>query len=254
LRTDDSKALVIPGIGGHPIFHRRLISCLEQRGLKVFSAPYGDFFSAPYGTLRQHTDYWVDHAKSLGLNNLSIIAISFGANIVLGFPAELISRLETLILVSHWPIMGVERTILRNVHLLNPALAKWAVSQFLFCWSEITADSISELKEIRSELYDSPLKVRERLFARILCLVAAPIATAVKLDCPTYLVYGRSELGFRLHRRELHKLQRNGNIQILQITGGHEISTSDTPALSNIICEILGGKPSLAQGLDHVKN
>jgi pimeloyl-ACP methyl ester carboxylesterase len=211
------RVVVIPGLGGHPAFHRTFVKPLAEK-YEILTAPHGDFMSEPFRSLGEHSAYWTSIVEGAG-DGIVLIGISFGANLALTLPPTLLARARAVILVSWWPLAGVERVGLAALNALPRRAIDWLLGNVLFRFSDAVMDR-DALETLRQHLYDALPAVRHRLVGRLLCLRTQTYAQHPGV--PLSMIYGKDELALllcRLYRPALW----SGSRQVT-IMGGHSIS------------------------------
>jgi len=237
------NTVIIPGIGGHPAFHRSVAATAERFG-KVHSWPHGDFCGEPFTSIEQHRQYWSDLLNRARLPELVIIAISFGAHIAIGLPQRLETEALTIVLVSYWPICKFERSLLDAMSRLPEAFIAPIIGSSLMAWSGAVMKDRTQLRELRSELYDSRQKVQRRLRARLLCLLDNEPAfngSTIRAKQPLAFLYGNRELAFCLHHSFVAEIRHLPNVTVSVVRGGHSISITPSSPLNSLLTSILEG-------------
>ena len=141
-RSGQRPVVVIPGIGGHPMFHDGLVRALGRH--RVYSAPHADFTSEPYPDWDQHVRYWLGqfHAALRSTEAASaapgppgttptaggaggaaaLVGISFGAHLAWDVWRRLPPGAASgLVLISYWPLTGWQRRALTRLARQAPS-------------------------------------------------------------------------------------------------------------------------------------
>ena len=229
---EQRSVLVIPGVGGHPAFHRDLISGLSER-FRVHTAPHLDFATAPCADWEQHVAYWerqFQHAAEGSPEPPSVVGISFGAHVSHALRLRNRGSIGRLALVSYRHLTIGERRILSGL-ARAPHTSAFLVGHTLLRLSEVQAHDRSQLLALRDELYDEERLVRGRLTARLSSLASAPPLRPSN-DQATF-VFG---VGERTLRR---RHARYGGTEVL-VSGGHSVSVRRSPELLHTIERAIG--------------
>lgn len=226
--------LLIPGVGGHPAFHRLLIEGLAGR-FRIHTSAHGDFFAAPFNGLRAHVDYWATIAGRISHPPSRVVAISFGVHVVPGLVERFGAWPARLALVSPWIPDTLGRCGLRLLASAprRPA-ARWLAGR-LMRWTDRRRDHAGEIARLRAELYDDPQRVADRWLARTLS-IAGPqaltwpwVARAARQTRLT-VIFGRDEWLYRVQRSPLASAARRG-VRVVELPGRHDLSAFATPEM-----------------------
>lgn len=236
--------LLIPGVGGHPSFHRRLIDGLSDR-FRVHTAPHGDFFRDPYRTLTAHAEYWAGQARQIPSQELRVLAVSFGAHVLPGLLDRLEVRPASVVLISPWMQGSLARI---GIGLFSKAperlAARW-LARRLMGWTDRRSDHAREIARLRDELYDDPLRVAKRWRARVLAIadpggVSWQWVARTAAETPTTLVFGADEWLYRMQRSRLASAQQSSPaLRVVKVVGGHDVGTFATRAMVDATFEAL---------------
>lgn len=237
-RPFPSRICIIPGVGGHPIFHRDMIVALS-RNYAVSSWPHIDFNGDPATHLSDHVSYWRSRLMEFSGQDVTVIGISFGAHIANVLANERPSIATRTILVSYWPIAKPERAVLTFASTIPRTWIGRTFGPLMFRWSERNVGNLAELRNARLRLYDNPKRVQERAVSRILTLRTAPKLLDDHLQNREIdLISGESE--FSLWRlRSVISRSDYFRSRLHIITGNHAIGVSPSTPLVSAISSIL---------------
>jgi pimeloyl-ACP methyl ester carboxylesterase len=226
------SVLLIPGVGGHPAFHRDLISGLSRR-FRVHTAPYLDFATAPCADWEQHVAHWerqFQHAADGAPEPPSVVGISFGAHVSHALRLRNPGSIGRLALVSYRHLTIGERRLLSGL-ARAPRMSAFLVGHTLLRLSEVQAHDRSELLELRRELYDEERLVRGRLTARLSSLASAP---------PLHPSNDRATFVFGVGERTLRRRHARGGGTEVLVSGRHSISIRHSPELLHTLERAIG--------------
>jgi hypothetical protein len=225
--------LLIPGIGGHPLFHLPLINSLSQYH-RIHTAPHGDFFTEPYVGIAPHVAHWRAQARTIEADSIVILALSFGVHVVPGLLSDNDVAVSKTILISPWLPDKLGRFGLRLAATLPKRYAARLLAKKLMRWSEKSGDP-DEIAMLRAELYDDPEYVANRWFQRMLAIRQGldwHVLERLAEDHSVNLIFGADELLNQFQCRRLDTLAiRHKDIKVNRISGGHEIGHIWTPDL-----------------------
>lgn len=230
--------VIIPGIGGHPEFHRRLVDGLRATR-DVHTAPHLDFASEPCPEWSRHVGRWariVDDVHAGSGRPVDVVGISFGAHVAVALSRARPAAIASTTLISYRPLPAAERRLLRLVRRI-PRPAAYVAGTVLFRLSELHSRDRAALRRSRERLYDDTRLVHARLLARLTALADAPPPPNGRSPAPA-LVTGDRE-------RTLLRRQRRAGLVSEVVPGDHGISLRDTPALLRAVERAAGqGRPT----------
>ncbi|MFD1232539.1 alpha/beta hydrolase [Pseudonocardia benzenivorans] len=220
--------LIIPGIGGHPRFHRHLVAGLGSIRA-VHTASHVDFTSRPCSRWSTHIDHWLrelEVARFSSAEPVAVVGISFGAHVALALDEAASASISSLTLVSYRPLPTIERRLLRLAARRPDTVAR-LVGPLFFTLSERQVTDAAALKRERERLYDDPGLVARRLTARLVALADAPPTPAGLSDRLTLIAGDRERTLLRRYRR--------ASLPATTVPGDHGISLRDVPALVDAV-------------------
>ena len=231
------RVLLIPGIGGHPAFHRSLISRLEAIA-HVTTAPHGDFKGEAYSSFGHHLQYWEEVA---GLDPYdAVVGISFGAHVAAALFADRRVELGRLVCVSP-PFLGRGASVVFAIVRLAPVRAAALLAGLvLFRWSDAAVDDKASLVRFRRQHYDGFWPVSLRLWFRLICLSQTDTCTQLsRISKPVLLIQGNKDILCQMRCFDLDKMP---NVAIKTIDGDHSISNRICTQLEDSIERFITGK------------
>lgn len=248
----ENAILIVPGIGGHPVFHAKLIEGVASRlpTVKVQSFPHGDFFGPAFNSLDQHAAYWADCAlrfdNEMSGRRKTLLGISFGCLVVGAIPNTILDKFDQVILISPCFPGAILRSLFRFLQLMPHSIASNLLRMALFRWSELRIKEVKNLRAMRLALYDDCSLVAARLWKRVLSYRSAAqagLGLSGISEHKIHLIFGASELAL-LHlrfarRRLLDQTLSNGRVRMHIVKGGHDITVRRHAGLLETISQIV---------------
>lgn len=241
------KIIVIPGIGGHPEFHKDIIDSVSlHKNIEIICHPHGDFFSSPFFSMEQHAEYWTRIIKKATYHNSKthILGISFGTTIIQVLPKDVLINVTSICLVSPPFLPHYARTFLKITQLIDSTIVANFFGKFMFWWADKSVSNSSDLRELRCKLYDDNSLVYLRLWKRLMALIRLPNAQEFfkkNTNIPVCIIYGENEFLLSLSPFSQSSTPSSHNIKLKIIPGNHSQSFRKSDAINNAINEFLIG-------------
>lgn len=241
------KIIVIPGIGGHPEFHKDLIDSVGislHNNIEIICHPHGDFSSSPFFSMEQHAKYWTRIIKQTTNYNSKthILGISFGATIIQVLPKDVFINVTSICLVSPPFLPRYARIFLKITQLIDSTTVANVFGKLMFWWSDKSVSNSNDLRELRYKLYDDNSLVYLRLWKRLMALIKLPDAQEFfnkNTTIPVCIIYGENEFLLRLSPFSQSSTPIFNNIKLKIIPGDHSQSVKKSDAINNAINEFL---------------